>query len=1043
MSSRLGSRILVFGTLLAGVVIAVLFFTKPDTQAPPFFEREAGETEEDFASKWNQEYLMLRDPVTRRVPENVFQKEQSLARERLATQVRSLGKYSALTWIERGPNNASGRVRGFGIDVRAQTAPAITIIAGGVSGGIWKSTNDGATWAQKTTSTQVHGITAVKQDPRPGRENTWYAGTGERIGGSASAAGASYAGDGVYKSTDNGETWRLLASTVTNAPASFKSNWQYVYRIDVDRSNTTNDEVYAATYGGVYRSTDGGGTWSQTLVLGDDQANSSDVIVTSNGVVYACGSKAQSGTSGIFRSTDGETWVNITPSNFPNAFGRMVLGVAPSNENTVYVLVQGVDVQGSDQVNGHQLWKYVYGSGDGTGANGTWDNRGANLPTEQRVGPTNFDTQGGYDMLIAVKPDNENFLIFGGVNLYRTTDGLQTASNVAHIGGYGQEGLGTANLLGDYINNHPDQHYGAFLPGSTMVFYNANDGGMHKTLDITGTPNAGFWQTPRRTGFNITQPYALSIDPQVGLPIIAAGLQDRGNWVARTPNSGSTPASWQEATGGDGAVCVIASDGWLYGSTSKGAIFRVMKTEIAEPIYTTANTTFAQFKPADAVEQLFITPFALDPNNPGVLYYSAGKGAFKGGLWRNSDARTATEKAGWTFLTTTQMAADEFVTAIGVSKEQKANVVYYGTSEGKVYRIDDAQSGSEPQTVDVWTNKGLPSAYVIRLAVDPKNSARVVLVFSNYNVRSVWYTTDAGGTWTDISGNLEQNPDGSGNGPSVRWANVIHTGQTPSIFVSTSTGLYSTASINGSATQWTQEAIDAIGTMVFVMSDYRARDGTFVVATHGRGIFQTTVGTPPPANRAPAVQLLSVSQNPATVGSEVTLSLRPSDPDSETVKVTVDWGDGSTTAYGADAPSGSTLQFKHTYSTAGNFSIKAKAKDARSLEGNWSAELSIEVRVASALENVASVPTRYELLSNYPNPFNPSTIIRFGLPVSSQVTLKVYDVSGREVRTLINNQLSAGFHSVTFNAAGLSNGTYIYRLRANGFEASRKMILVK
>jgi hypothetical protein len=327
--------------------------------------------------------------------------------------------------------------------------------------------------------------------------------------------------------------------------------------------------------------------------------------------------------------------------------------------------------------------------------------------------------------------------------------------------------------------------------------------------------------------------------------------------------------------------------------------------------------------------------------------------------------------------------------------------------------------------------------------VDLTNSAKVVLVFSNYNVRSVWYTTDAGSTWADISGNLEQNLDGSGNGPSVRWADIVYSGLNPTIYVSTSTGLYSSSSISGATTAWTQEAIDVIGTQVCVMTDYRSVDGTLVVATHGRGVFQTTLETPPVANRAPAVQLLTISPNPAVVGGEVTLSLKPTDPDSEAIKVSVDWGDGATTAFGSDNQSGSTVPLKHTYAAIGSYKIKGKGRDARGLEGDWSAELSIEVRVASSVAGSADIPKRYELLANYPNPFNPSTMIRFGLPVSSHVVLKVYDVSGREVKTLLNSQMSAGFHSVNFDASGLSNGTYVYRIQANGFETSRKMMLVK
>jgi hypothetical protein len=105
--------------------------------------------------------------------------------------------------------------------------------------------------------------------------------------------------------------------------------------------------------------------------------------------------------SGIWRSTDGTSWTNITPSGFPSVYGRIVIGIAPSNENVAYFLVQGTNgTNGSDQINAHQFWKYSYLTGDGSGSNGTWVNRGVNLPNESGLsGNARFDSQGGYDML--------------------------------------------------------------------------------------------------------------------------------------------------------------------------------------------------------------------------------------------------------------------------------------------------------------------------------------------------------------------------------------------------------------------------------------------------------------------------------------------------------------------------------------------------------------------------------------------------------------------------------------------------------------------
>ena len=95
------------------------------------------------------------------------------------------------------------------------------------------------------------------------------------------------------------------------------------------------------------------------------------------------------------------------------------------------------------------------------------------------------------------------------------------------------------------------------------------------------------------------------------------------------------------------------------------------------------------------------------------------------------------------------------------------------------------------------------------------------------------------------------------------------------------------------------------------------------------------------------------------------------------------------------------------------------------------------------VDNKNGIPTVYELAQNYPNPFNPSTKIKFSLPENGMVTLKLYDILGREVATLINEELPASYQTVDFNASNLSTGIYFYRLQVNDFTSVKKMILMK
>ena len=115
--------------------------------------------------------------------------------------------------------------------------------------------------------------------------------------------------------------------------------------------------------------------------------------------------------------------------------------------------------------------------------------------------------------------------------------------------------------------------------------------------------------------------------------------------------------------------------------------------------------------------------------------------------------------------------------------------MYYGTNAKKIFRIDNANTGT-PSSVNITPASGFPaSAYVSCIAVDPDDADKVVVVFSNYSVYSVFYTIDGGTTWKKVAGNLEQNATGSGNGPSCRWVEIMKVSDGTVYAIGTSTGL--------------------------------------------------------------------------------------------------------------------------------------------------------------------------------------------------------------------------------------------------------------
>jgi hypothetical protein len=122
-------------------------------------------------------------------------------------------------------------------------------------------------------------------------------------------------------------------------------------------------------------------------------------------------------------------------------------------------------------------------------------------------------------------------------------------------------------------------------------------------------------------------------------------------------------------------------------------------------------------------------------------------------------------------------------------------------------------------------------------------------------------------------------------------------------------------------------------------------------------------------------------------------------------------------------------------SSTGNF-VENFSHNPNFTDINWT-------NVTGVLDEIVSVPNEYTLLQNYPNPFNPSTNIAFNLTESGFTTLKIYDILGQEVATLLNQELSAGIHNINFDASGLQSGTYIYRIQANNYTDTKKMIYLK
>lgn len=789
--------------------------------------------------KWEQQRLA--DPATGKIPDNIRNLELGFAStlpndlpsgydERVSTSA---------VWNMRGPWNIGGRTRAFAADVKSEA----TLLAGTAAGGMWRSTDSGKTWTLTTPLPQEQSVSCMAQDTRNtnSHSNVWYYGSGECLGTSASATGAFYLGNGMYRSTDNGVTWKSLTSTANNN-TEFATNWQGIWSVATDPTAPDSlSTVYASClFGAIFRSVDSGRTW--TAVFGSTSSNTgyyTNVIVTSTGIVYATIS-SDGGQRGIWRSVDGIHYTNITPPNFPTTYNRIVMNYAPTDPNQLYFLANtpgsgSPDTNFLKQVEWNSLWKYTYLSGDGDSAGGRWVNLSANLP---HSGGTfdKYNCQGSYDMVVSFLPTDTSTVFIGGTDIFRSTSGFFDYSHTAHIGGYA---VG-ASLpdISVYPGSHSDQHVLFFSQSNPLVMYNGGDGGLFKTINDTASNVT--WSNFDNGYITLMAYTVTSNHASSGSPILVAGAQDND---CLFDNSLSLNNLWTKPIFGDGGFCNIADSGkTFYYENTVGHLF---KTQMD-----TTNGTVVAFNRIDPIggkDYEWLNPCVIDPNNNHLMYLAGGKY-----LWRNNDLSAIPLSNMWDSISTNWVQWPDSVpitgadiTAMAVSTTP-ANILYYGTSDREVYRITGANTGT-PTAVDITSKTGtnaFPAGpwngadpFVTCIAVDPDSGKDLMVVFSNYGAHNLFYSSDSGRTFTYSAGNL----DGTDQ-PSLRWAAIQHLPSGGTIYwVAASTGLYATDQLNGKLTVWVQQATTTIGNSVCDMVDVRQSDGLVAVATHTRGVYTANV----------------------------------------------------------------------------------------------------------------------------------------------------------------------------------------------------------
>jgi photosystem II stability/assembly factor-like uncharacterized protein len=855
-----------FAFAIAFVVVAtsLYFFNKKSSNETLGFEGAEIGTKEDPYARQNFERMRSVSPKTGEIPHNIFAREAAFTQTLPVNQSITANKRAG-EWRQRGPHNIGGRTRAIAIDIDDSDL----IITGSVTGGIYRSEDGGETWSRAETPGVMLSVTDIIQDKREGKHNEWYACTGEIIGNLTR-----YPGDGIYKSTDGGKTWSGLQ--IEGKPQEFR-HINYSWRMVLDHTRSDSTVLYLASFGALLRSNDGGLNWR--ILLGGKRNSASrvgsDVAITSNGVLYATlSSNTPNDGDGLWRSEDGLNWTDIKPFLWPATHARTVIEIFKGNENVVYFLgftpnkgKLGTSSNGSEERN--SLWRYEYKSGNGADtAGGTWEDRSEQIPAYRQTEGYiwgDFISQGGYNLVCRVNPRNEDSIIIGGTNLYASTDGFKTSNNTSWIGGY----LKTKDQIGAffdglvYPNQHPDQHNLIFHPNDVNVAYSTNDGGIQVTDHVWDQSKDVEW-TSLNEGYYTTQFYTITLNQNPNSnhalsDIMLGGFQD--NETQYVDATAETDADWLRMACCDGSYSSIFDDDeytWVVASKQLGTMYLYKFDSNGDRVGATRTD------PTGGTNYLFINPFISNPNTPEKIYLAGGNF-----IWRNRNI-TTTPLAGNNFTSNWNWVrvddartTDGRISALDVST-QPENVLYFGSSGGSLYRVEDIEA-EEYEVTKLSTNNNLDgNGYISSIAVDPTNADAVLICFSNYDRKSIYYTQDGGQTWRDVSGNLEENADGSGAGPGCNVVKIVRDQQgNPIYLVGTTSGLFSTTGLPGTATIWNKEGDDAINNCSVRDIDYRSFDNLIVIGTHGCGSFSTNLDNVSSFESEQNTEI-SIYPNPAT-----------------------------------------------------------------------------------------------------------------------------------------------------------------------------------
>ncbi len=697
-----------------------------------------------------------------------------------------------------GSATMSGRISA--VAATREPSGKLTLFVGAASGGVWKSEDGGTRYKPVFDEQPVQSIGAIALDPKNSK-NVWV-GSGESWTRNSVSIG-----NGIYKSTDSGETWNYAGLP----------NSERVSKIVV--SPTSSDTVFAAVPGalwsdspdrGLYKTTDGGKNWNLILkganastgcsAIAPDPTDPNKMFAAMwdfrrKGWTFRSGGDGpeQPSGSGLFRTEDGgATWKEITPENskgFPKKpYGRLAIAIAPSNAKRVYCFVESTD-------------SALFVSDDG-GA--TWDKRDKSNWMVWR--PFYFAN-------LIVDPKNPDRVF--------KTDGPLILSEDAGK---------SFSVVGGFQGGHGDMHDVWIDPTNTQTVVAGDDGGIWYSYNS----GSKWW---KGENLPVSQFYHVSLDDKDPFQVYG-GLQDNSSWVGQSQYPGGiSNAQWENMYGGDGFWMFSdpADPDYLYAEAQGGFIGRVNRlTHEARDIQPKPN-----YK--EKLRWNWNTPIALSPTEKGTIYIGAQflfRSRDHGQTWdrispdlsTNDPEKQKQEKSGG--VTVDNSSAEMHTTIYSISESPKdKQITWVGTDDGNVQITRD---GGKTWSNVVGNVPNLPkNSWVSWVQAGNFDAGTAYAAFDRHTFGDmapyVFRTADFGKTWTP----LVNAQDVKG----VRgYAHVIKEDlvQPNLLFLGTEFGLF--VSIDGGKA-WAQFKGSHFPAVAVRDLAIHGRENDLVLATHGRGIW--------------------------------------------------------------------------------------------------------------------------------------------------------------------------------------------------------------